>query len=443
MRSIPSKIEGAAAGGLFLAFILAAAPAAAQTLTLGKAREAAIAASQDVAQAEIKLRSLGYGKDEALAAFLPSVSASAGISGSVADDGSVSTAPSVGVSASQTLFSGLSRLASWRSATAAAEKGVQALRAARLAVIEEADARFLDALETARNAETAKANLEAAERSLELARAKREVGALAEGDYLEAQSSWAAKRTAEVQARYAAAASARKLAAYTGSSAAPAPLDDGEILALASFVRDKAEADLDAFAARLYAASRAENPAVRQQELAARIAALSVDSARASFFPTISASASIKGGAPDLSSDLVYTKSFGLTASIPLFPLSDRFASVKSAQADTAAAGAALKAAEEDLLLSIYTTTLSALSAAGQIESADATLAFAEQNHRLALERFRLSAGTLSSLADAEASLAGARAQATASRFDLYAALTALVRLSGAETEAEFRDALR
>lgn len=412
-------------------------------ITLGEAREAALRRSRTVAQAEAALRARGYDQTVALSSFFPSLSARADLSGAVADDGSVGLSPAFTFSAKQTLFSGLSRVTALRSASASTALAAEALRAARLQVIEETDTRFLDALKAARNYQTAQKNLEAAQKSLDIAAAKKEVGAIAESDFLAVQSSWASSQTALVQTRYAAEASARKLAAYTGSAAPPLPLDDSSIDALAATVKEKAEADPDAFSGKLYAASRDANPDIRQAELQASIAQLSVSSSQADFFPTLSVSANFVGSSPDTSSAYGYSKSFGVSASIPLLPLVDRVAKTKADQARSDSAQLFLAAAEDDLRLTLYTTTLSALSASGQIASAEAALAYAEQNYKLALERFRLSSGTSSSLATAEATLVSARAQAVTSRFDLYAALTALVRLSGAETEEEFRDALR
>jgi len=425
---------------LVLAFVVAAG-AGAVPVTLAEARKLAVEKSQTVAQAQLAVKSAKYGEISAQAEFLPSISGSGGLSASSADWAALTTTPSIGLSASQTLFSGGTRINALKSAQFTTTQNIEALRAARLSVIAETDTRFLDALKTKRTYETSLKDLEAAEMKLEIAKAKKEAGTFAETDFLSTQSSWATKKTASVQAKWAAAASERKLDSYLGKTVESIPLDDAEYGTLAKTVKEKAEADLDAFVKALYDKGRAADPGLRKKEAAVAIAELGVKTKTAAFFPTVSFSASVKSS-KNASSDLRTDSSLGISASIPLFPISSRSSAVDIAKLSTETAVSLVASAEEDLRLSFYTTTLGILSAAGQIESADAALAYAEQNHKLALEKFRLGSGTISDLTDAEATLATARAQTINARFSLYAAVTDLGRLLGEEKEKGLVDAL-
>lgn len=432
------KTQTLLAAALFLG---AVAGAAAAPMTLAEARKAALEKSGAVAQAANAVGSARYGEISAKADFLPSVSASGSLTASSSDWASISATPTAGLSASQTLFSGGTRINALKSAELETKKTEEALRAARLGVIAETDARFLDALKTKRTYETALKDLEAAEKKLEIAQAKKTAGTLSETDFRSAQSSWAAKNTAAIQAKWAAAASSRKLGSYVGAAIEPAALDDASYGALAKKVKEKAEADLDAFVAGLFAKGRAADPGLRQKAAAVAVAELAAKTKTAAFFPTVSASASVRASL-NSSSELKTDPSLSLSASIPLFPISGRSAAVEIAKLSARTASSAAAGAEDELFLEFYTATLGILSAAGQIESADAALQYAELSYALALEKFRLGSGTASDLTDAEAALGTARAQTISARFALYAAVTELGRLLGEEEEKGLADAL-
>jgi len=418
-----------------------AAFAAAAPVSLAEARKIAIEKSQTVRQAEIGIASSKQSERSAFADFLPSLSANGGYSIAFPGGSSVTATPSVGLSAGQTLFSGGAKVNALKSARLQSAQAEETLRASRLSVIAETDARYLGALKAERTYETAVKDLEAAEKRLEIAKAKRAAGTLADTDYLQTQASWSTKRTAATQSKWAAEASRRKLDSYLGTNTEIEPLDDAEYGALAAAVRKRAETDLDSLVKSLYAKGRAADPDMRKKEAAVMIADIAVKTKSAAFFPSLSVSASLKGTI-DAASEFSTDQSFSISASVPLFPISGRSSAAEIAKLNSASAASQVSSAEEELLLSFYTTTVDILSAAGQIESADAALEYAEQNHKLALEKFRLGSGAVSDLTDAEATLATARAQTTNARFDLYAAVTKLSRLLGAEEERGLADAL-
>lgn len=427
---------------LFPAALLGlAAAVAAAPVDLAAARETALRKSEPVRQAKLAADSAALSERSALADLFPSLSAGGGVSASSKDWSAVEYVPSASLTANWTLFSGGTGRNALRSAALETAQAAEALRAARLAVVAETDARYLDALKTARTYETALKDLQAADRKLEIAAAKKEAGTLSEPDYLQTLASRATKRTAAVQAKWAAEASARKLSAYLGTAAEASPLDDAYYGDLARRVGERARNDPEALAKAFYALGRAADPDLRSKEAAVAVAGLAVANRKAAFLPTVSLSASVKASSTE-AAGVAVDPSFGLSASLPLLPVSGKAAAVGAAENDEAGARSRLAEAEEELLLSFYSATFAILSAEGSIESADAALEYAERNHGLALEKFRLGSGTLSDLADAEATLSTARAQTVGSRFDLYAAVTELGRLLGTEDERGLEDAL-
>ncbi len=441
------KTERSAAGlparRLGAAIVLAAAwavPVRAETLKIGEARLAALAASETVKQAEIAVRSGKLGEKAAAAGFLPSLSATAGVAGS-ATDAAIATTSRAGLSAKATLFSGGAKVAALKSAGKESLLAEARLRSARLATLAELDARFLGALETASAYEADRKGLAAAELRLDLAEAKRQAGALSETEYLSTLSARASAKTKATQAKFAADAARRTLASYLGKSVEPVASEDAVYERIVAALRPAAERDLDALSDSLYARAEDRNPDLAQRRLAVDIAGLATTTARADFFPSVTASASYSASIAD-GTAAAADPTFDLTAVIPLFPISDRGAAVGIAENGAAASRSALAQEAEELRLSIYTKILGVLSAADQIESAGAAVSYAERNYLLALEKFKLSALSASELSDAEAMLSTARLQAITSRFDLYAASGELARLLGLEDESALADAL-
>ncbi len=420
---------------------LIAAGASAATMTLEEARKAALERSRAVARAEIAVRQAQLDEQAAAWNLGPSLSASASWSASVKDGAPALGDPSLGLSASQTLFSGGSVTAALKIARLQTAEAEDSLRAARIAVLKEIDARFLDVLEKKRTYGAAAVAREAAEKQLDIARAKKEAGKLAEADYLQSQSTWATKRTSETQARWAVETSMKSLASYLGRAAEPAELDEAVYSSLASSVVAAAGKDLDSFAAALYAKGRRADPDLAKLDAAEASAALSTKTKAAAFFPTVSVSASLAAAADD-GSVSSGTPSLKLSASIPIFPIGGRTAAYDSAKLAERSARSETEDAEEALKLSCYSTTLEVLSASDQIQAAAAALAYAQANYDLAVEKFRLGTGTSSAVVDAEATLATARSGDISARFDLYAAIASLARLIGAEDERGLADAL-
>ncbi len=432
----------AVAAALAASAALPASLFAAETIKLEEARRTALERNREVLRAELSVRQAEIAEGTAAAGLMPSVSAGASWSALLEDGSIIQGDPSVSLSASQTLFSGGAKTTALKNARVATEQARESLRAARISALEEIDARFLAAAEKRLAYEAAAKATGAAAKQLEIARGKREAGKLSEAELLQARSSWATKRTAETQAKWAAETALRSLSAYLGRDAEPADLDQGIYDALAAIIQGKAEADLDGFVRTLYERGMAADPSLRKLEAAVSAAALSVDAKRAAFFPTLSASASL--GATIIDGSVVSASpTIRLSASLPIFPFTDRTGALVSARIGVESAESQVADKKEALLLSFYSTTLELLSASGQIASADAALAYAEANHELALEKFKLGAGASSVVADAESTLETARAQSISARFDLYAAVAGLARLIGAEDEKGLADALR
>lgn len=436
------KSNAYAIASVAAALVLGGTAFAAEPISLDQARAAALENSAAVHQATLAVATAVNGQKSAWIDFLPTLSAGGSVKGSVQEPNFEFTEYSGSISLKQNLFSGGTRVAALDGAATARAAAEEKLRASRLDAIAKLDDAYLAALESARNKETKRADLAASALSLELAKAKKEAGNLSESDFLKTQSTYATKKAVSVSADFAAASNLKKLEALIGRPAAPLTLDDAAFADLASAIVEAAAADLDGFVESLYRKSVQTNPNLRQKELAVAQSDVALRKKTAAFFPSISGDISYGAKAAELE-QLEWRTSFSLSASVPLFPIVDTVIDRANAAIDKETAESARAAAYDDLRLSFYTTTIAVLSAAGQIESAEAALAFAERNHEAAIERFKLSALTLSGVADAEATLAEARSSAVKTRFEWYKAVIDLVHLMGFEREEDLRAAIQ
>jgi outer membrane protein TolC len=407
----------------------------AQTLTLPTARELALERSVSVKKAKLSIKSSLLDKEVLTSDFFPALSAQGSVSAS--DNAISDTTASYGLSLNQKLYSGGTRITALRQNAVESLDAQEVLRSARLEVLSDADERYLGVLEKQQKKDAAEKDLEASALQLELAEVKFSSGQLDRSGLLKAQSTFASKQAAAVQARYDLAVSKRKLSSLLGISSdfEIIPFKDDDYASLIELLGGMDPVRLDALSRELLARGRSQNPGLRRKDLAVESGKLGVRTKTAAFLPTFSLSWSHAWNSSDFGSPSDSGK-LTISGSIPLFPWTDRAAEVKKAQTAVQSSLYDLDDAEEQLGLSIYGTVLDLVSAIHQIESARISLSYAQEHYDGVFEKFRLSAATLSDLSDAEALLSTARSQDISSRFAFYRSWTSLIYLTGEEKES-------
>lgn len=419
-------------------------------LTLEQALEIARRQNPEYRQALHQERAAGAQVNAGLGAFLPTLSARASFTGVSSrtvtgenDFGQAVSLPaaidfersaaSQGVSASLTLFDGLSNLNTVRSARESEKRFSAGSEAALIRTEAETKRRFYDALRTGHLVELEERLLtQAREQLAATERLFRTAGATQE-DVLGAQADVAGQELALSRARGEAEKARLLLKEYLGITE---PIDfivQGEPpLAL-----DPSELDEDAIVRRAIA----NHPAVLSLEAAARAAALSARAARGARWPTIGLNASL-GRSVSLSSyDALFelnpqnrSLSFGVDVMLPLFT---GFAtSAQIANADLQA-----RNAEEELVagrLSMERAVRSALvdvrNAHRALELARQSAALSVERLRLARERYAIAAITFANLQLLTTQAASAERQLLQAEFDLARAVATLEEAVGGPT---------
>ncbi|MCX7788210.1 MAG: TolC family protein [Spirochaetes bacterium] len=421
-------------------------------LTLLQVRKLALENSSKVIGAMQEVENSKLDKESALSAFYPSLS----LQGSVGfpypsfKEGPSSTDPtaSYAITLNQQLYSGGSRLASLRQAALSITKAKINEASIRTTVLQAAETLFFDVLEKQDAREVALKELRAAERSLEVARGRYEVGAVDKVVYLQAQSKYKAKQAALYQAEYAERTSKNKLQLALGLSNLgtlhlPASLVPEDLFSL-NTEPTTLLGSLVPFIEKLKTYAREHNPDLKAVEMSIQIQDLSVQIKEAAFFPTLSLgwSHTFSGPLKDTGS-ITDTGKVTVSATIPILPYQDKKAAVGKAENTKVTLSSQLQEQIRTVESSVVEYVQGIVVALQRIEAAQASVEFGEENYRQVYERYSLSKATLMEVSDAESTLSDARAQLLSARYALYRYWLQLKYLLGFEEDESFVTFLR
>jgi outer membrane protein len=394
----------------FISLLVAATCVGAQaedSLSLAKAREAALANSKP-------LQAAGLGVDAALVAerqqaytMLPSITASAGASTSYSSASQTtmgdSLAATAKLSVSQTVWDG-SAVVLAAIDKIATKSAREAARAAYFDALTSVDSAYFSVLENAAIVAAAQSDLDSAKLSLSIAETKLATGTITKTDYLETESEAAAKETSLSQASRDLSIATRKLASLTGLKL-PLSLEKVDFAQYGELIKKVSaytEAQGDSFAASVRAAAYATNPTLSPSSLAVDSAKAKVTSAEVGYLPKVSAS---------LSHSLSFAASSGLepasgsisvTASIPL----DVWATMASVDAaKIAVKKASLTDAEtrRGFDLDVDTAVYDCIAQARSVISSEKAFEYASSHYADVLELYKLSSASASELSTAAA----------------------------------------
>lgn len=414
-----------------------------RTVTLDEAIALALQSQPAIVQARGDLDVAYAGKREAIGNYLPTVSFSSGISQNSPNRwnpqtqqyiiGQRTVSYSTGLSASLTIFDGLSRLAETRAAGAAVASADATLTNQRFQVMLQTKQAFFNALAAAELVKVTETQVARAEQQLKISKDKLAAGSAIRSDTLRSTVELGNARlqllNAQAQLATAEANLARLIGADGGVHASGAP-------ALPDI------AGLDTVALRLEAVSR--SPSVQAADAQARSAGAQVRVSQAQYFPTVTASFSPSwaGAQNDVwlsPSSVANWPQLGTSWSLRFnlsWPLFDGF-SRESAMSRSLASRNAAEARAADARRqanATFTQQLAALEAAAQqLAIAEASRAAAEEDLRVQQERYRLGAATIVDVLTSQVSLGQAEVDVVEARLNVLVAKAQIEALLGRE----------
>jgi len=424
-------VKGIVARALLAGALSAAAGASAEPLDLDAAIELARARSPELAGYRQSVAAAHAGRLGAIGAFLPALSASAGYSRipsqSFSVMGQTFSSPSenytLGASASLPLFAGFRNVAGLAQSDASRSAAGAALDRAQQSVALVAARDFIDALKAQALLGVARTDVQRSEQQLERVQALLEVGSVPPVDVFRQRGELGADRLAELDAR-----DALENARNTLNITLGLPVQDRRLLApieVESIGSQSATLpDLVDRALRTRADLRAARDDVRAAEAGRRISL-------AGYSPSLDLNASYNwngadppGGIDDLRAGDSY--SVGLSLAVPLFDRLATPASVQRAAAEVVYRRAQVQSLERAIAREVAGTRLALANAAERVSLSGANLAAAEEELRLAEERYSVGAGTLLERNVAAASWSAAETHRITALYDLLFARIAL-----------------
>lgn len=363
----------------------------------------------------------------AQAAYLPALSASAGVSrirSENATGDSTVTRRSVDADLSWVLFDFGARAASLENARQLFAAAAYARDATVQAVFLAAVQAFFQRQAAAAVLEATMLSEKAALEALNAAEARLAVGAATPADRLQARTAHAQAVLNRINAEGAVKTAQGTLANVIG-------VDPTLPFALAPLPAAAPDAAFEADVARLIEEARALRPDLAAAEAQFRAAQANVDAARAAHLPTLSFG--INAGRSQIAGQPAYdSASLGLTLRIPLFSGYATTYRVHAAEAQ-----AEVQAARRDELrlrvaLEVWNAHASLATATQSVKTAAELVESAVQSERVAAGRYRAGVGSILDLLSAQAALASARQSRIQAGTNWYVSRAGLAQAMGA-----------
>ena len=413
---------------------------AADSLSLTKARELAIANSKTVQKTLLAVDSSLLAEKAQTYTMLPQVSLSlageldyptalsSGLGSAVSASASLALSQIIYDGGEGAILAAIDRLAT--------ESAREKARAAYGEVLAATDDAYYSALEAQAAVEAAESDLSASNIHLSIAQAKYESGIVIKSAVLEAQAETAAKETALSQARRSLLVASAKLKSLTGQAGKPLGVDFSGYEALMAKISALDDGAVDGLISCLYALGIAGNPGLAVSSLAASQAQKEIDVAKTGYLPEASvvlsqgASYTGYGGL-----DLVSKGSLSVGVKIPL----DFFATKNAVQSKTIAARQASLDKEETantLNLEIQSAVYELVADVRSVASSQKALDYAESHYRGVLELYKLSKAASSELSDAELLVSANRSSLISARYSFLSCLSTLKTLAGSQNDS-------
>lgn len=431
--SSTGRIAATLAGLLVVASALPHA-AAAQTLTILDAVDAALASHPTVAAAAARVDAAEGAGDAARAARLPGASIEGTLTRFqepmiVAPFHSLdfSSPPTFDrtlvqgrLAMAYTLFDGGARSSRIRGANAMEDASGYGLSAAEMAVIEETASAYVGVLSARAVLDASQAQVQALREEADRAQQELDAGTAPELEVMRARASLqealAQNASAEARVGLAVRALARQMSADPGTLS-PAALAD--VTVTTTTLPRPSPAD-----------GVAKSPVVQQADRAALAAQARVSEEQAGRLPTIQAGAGVLDyGTLDTKPILEWQA--GLQVSWPLFTGGARSASVRRAEAELAAARSDLEAAKLQVAQAVDAAETAVVEADARTEALELAVSQWEEVARIEALALEAGSGVQADLLRAEAGLYQARAGYARARYDAVLSRIRLARAAG------------
>lgn len=407
--------------------------AAGAVIALEEAVARSLNRSPAMAQATQQVESAVSGLRASYGAFLPSVSASSGVSlrsterfdpGTDRIVSGSSDSYNVGVSAGYQLFAGGRRFAELDRSEADLSAAEARRVDQRFQVALQTKQLFYSALRQSELFEVARSRLGQAEESLEMARRQAAVGLATTSDTLRARLEMVNARQAVLTAETARRAARFALGRQVGADGPVTP----------AVFADLEPTPLPLSEAQVLEAAELGSPSVRAAEAGTGAAAAALSAARRAYLPTLRLSSGYNWANQAASFDGGSTSwSLSLSGSLPIFNGFQREATIERAEqgrhvAQLQEEDTRLAARQEaDGVLRILTTAAAAIEIAGE------AVLVAEEDLRVVRERYRLGVATVLDVVTSQIALDEARVSLVGARYDYMMARATLEAILGRE----------
>ena len=352
----------------------------------------------------------------------------------------------VGYSINQPLFMGGRIWLGYRISRDSKQMAEFALSEQKLNTISQVEEKYFSLLEAAEFLEISKDHLRSAENNQQIAETRFNLGTLSYVDLLKVQSDKAAKETELLQSEMMYALN------YSGLKNFLQYQEDFEVENIKIEIYKYLIDELNSIEQKqIYALNKNfsaiilnKNYTIKTIKESKNIAHKNVLVAAGNFLPTLnlnySQTWSKNWNQEQDASDVDYddSKELMLSASFPIFPFADNFASYKKAKYDKRKTEQDFISIEDGIKLALESAILTLISSAKQVKASELTLDFTTELHSQMEERF--SSGLVSSteMLDSEVMLKGARISNIQSYFSFLQVKAELMQLLGIEDEEEF-----
>lgn len=415
----------------WLAVATVTAQAQVPTVTLREALDMARDVNPTIIQAEGQLQNAGAGKLEAMGAWLPSISAGSNYSAqpgrpyyntTIGDTVTpTSSSMSGSLSASLQVFDGFRRIAENRSASADQASAQASLVNQEFQIALQTKQAFFNALASDELVRVSERRIERAAEQLRMSRDKLAAGTAIRSDTLQATVELGSARLQLLQAQTARATAEANLARLIGVDGSVRAARDSSLLQ--PVVLDTVQLRMEAVA---------QSPSVLQADAAVKVAEASVSVARATYFPTVTASYSRSLSGPDFNQlNGSWSARVGLNWSI--FNGFSREAGVTRSVTSRTTARAQADDARRVVQANLTQYLASLASAEQSVTIAQASLAAADEGLRVQRERYGLGMATIVDVLTAQVSLDQAEVDIVRARFDYLVAKAQIETLIGRE----------
>lgn len=430
----------------------------AEILTLKDAKEIALKNNPEYLSKKYAFESAKWSEINSLSGLLPS----ANLTGSqiqmkpgmptmmnpIPDD--EKNTRSYGYSINQPLFLGGKLWLGYRISRDAKQMSEYALAEQKLKTISGVEEKYFNLLEAAEILEIAEEQLRSAGLNLEIAETRYKMGTLANVDLLKIQSDKAAKETELIQSKtlYSINYSGLKNYLQYQNNFGVEDLDTTIYNELIKDLNIFDEKQINDLMNECFLISLNENLSIKTLEETKNMAKKSVLMAAGNFLPILNLSYSQTWSKSwndiQSESDFNYedSKQLALTASIPIFPITDNFADYKKAKYEKRKTDEEYKSAESGIKLDLESSVLNLISSAKQVKASELTLNFTTKLHSQMEERFKNGMVSTSEMLDSEVMLKGARISNIQSLFSFIKAKSKLMLLLGMEEESELIEIL-